>query len=201
MSDAGRKIIESVPYLSPRHAGILGLFSLSVFIVCWIIGAWVDEEWVLFDDSVCRLGVSDITFIRVMYPIDCTVSGLGLGYFGYCIARSSKRKLQTVGYDLCVPFGLALMGIGLVNIDMNYTLHMVFVFAMAIFGGFVIGLTAIDDFRNGDRFTLPYFIIIMAVFLYLTFFNFDYQQPFVYVCMFIWLIYKCYFFIRDDSVN
>lgn len=191
--------VESLPYLNLRHAGYLGLASLGVFIVCWIIGAWMDEEWVLFDDSVCKLGVSDVLAVKIMYPIDCTISGIGLGIFGYSVARSCERKLQAIGYYFCIPFGIALAGLGIVNIDMNFDLHMVFVFAMAIFAGIVIGLTAIDDYRLGNRFTLPYFAIMLVVILLLFIFLPDYQQPITYVGMFIWVGYKCHHFITKET--
>ena len=185
--------------IGPRFAGYVGLISLAQFLICIFIGGFTDENWVLFEDTLCYMGVSDISFIRVMYPITCTLMGLGAAIFGCIVARSSTRKLQVIGYYMCIPFGIFLSGIGIITIDMQYTLHMVCVYLMGASAGFVMGLTSIDDFKNGNKLTLPFFIFLLVGFLYFTFFDMRFQQPFVYLGMFIWLIGKCYHLISTDS--
>ena len=185
--------------LSPKYAGYIGLASLAQFIVCLFIGGFADEKWVLFEDTLCYMGVSEMLFVRVMYPITCTIMGIGSAIFGYIVAKNSTRKLQIIGYYLAIIFGIALIGIGVITIDMQYTLHMICVYVLGAAAGFAIGLTAIDDFMNGNKVTLPFFLFLLFGFLYFTFFDMRFQQPFVYLGMFIWLFGKCYHLITTDS--
>ncbi len=185
--------------LGPRCAGYIGLLSLAQFLICIMIGAFADEDWVLFEDTLCYMGVSEVAFIRVMYPITCTVISIGIAIFGCIVARSSTRRLQVIGYYMCIPFAISLFGIGILNIDLAYIPHMVCVYLMGASGTLVIGLTAIDDFKHGNKVTLPFLVFVLAGFVYFTIFNMDYQQPFVYLGMFIWLIGKCLHLIVTDT--
>jgi hypothetical membrane protein len=186
-------------FLTPKFAGYIALVSIFQFIICVSIGAIADPEWELFENTLCHLGVSDIGFIKVLYPITCTILGIGAMFFGCIVAMYSTHKLQIIGYNICILFGISLIGIGVISIDIDYTLHMIFVYIMGTSAGFVIGLTSIDDFRNGNRYSLPYFIFVMLFFLYFTFFDMRYQQPFVYVAMCIWLFVKCHHLITTDT--
>ena len=185
--------------LGPRCAGYIGLLSLAQFLICLMICAFADEDWALFENTLCYLGLSDILFVRILYPITCTVVGIGIATFGYMVARSSTRKLQVIGYYICLIFGASMIGIGVFTLDAAYTLHMTCVYTMGVSAGLVIGLTAIDDFMHGNKATLLLLIVILVGFTYFSLYNMDYQQPFAYLGMFIWLIGKCIHLISTDS--
>ena len=186
--------------LSPRRAGYLGLLSIAIFVACWVIGALVDDNWVLFEDNLCHLGVSDIVFVRVLYPIGCLLTGSGLMLFGYSIARSCTRRLQAAGYYSCILFGFSMMGIGAINMDFSHDVHMYFVYLMGVAAAIVLALITIDDIRN-RRWAISAFVIFIAVgFLFFTFYNDDYQQAFTITAMLIWLAIKSRGFIVADSV-
>lgn len=187
--------------LSPRHAGYLGLLSVVIFVTCWIVGALVDDEWVLFEDNICNLGVSDITFIRVLYPIGCLLTGLGLMLFGYSVARSCTRGIQAAGYYFCIPFGVSMIGIGMFNLDFNIDVHMVFVYLMGVFAATVLALVTMDDLRQGRR-VIPMFVILIAVgFAYFSLFNEDMQQVVTISGMLMWLSIRSHSLIVTGSVS
>lgn len=192
--------IKSLPYLDPKRAGYLGLASIAVFIVCWVVGALMDDEWRLFEDSICVLGVSDIMFIRVMYPISCILTGLGLAVFGYSVARSSERRLPAVGYYMCILFCISMLGIGIFNMDDFFDLHMDFVYLLGVSSALVMAPVAMDDFRFRRWLPGVYVVILAIVFLILTLYFVDYQQFFTIVGMFIWVGYKCYLCITTGNV-
>ena len=191
---------ESLPYLNIRQAGYLGLLSLAFFIVCWMIGAFADEDWVIFENNVCHLGVSEVDFVRIMYPISCTLTGIGIAIFGYSVGRVCDRRLERIGYYLCLPLGVSLIAIGLIDIDTSLTIHMVFVYSMCISAGIAIGFSGIEDAKKGNWLSLTYLFVVLAIVAYLTIYHMEYQQFFALMAMFFWLTVKCCFFITKGRV-
>ena len=194
-SDADSKLGDPLS-IGPEYAGYIGLASIAVFTICWIIGAWVDEDWVLFEDNLCILGISDVMFVRVLYPIGCTLTGIGLMLFGYSVSRFCDHVLQRCGYLSCIPFGISLIGIGSITLDFSHDLHMVFVYIMGAAAGLVLVLITVDDIIH-RKWIISLFVIFMSLgFAYFNLFDTDYIQPFTITCLFIWLGVKCIHLIR-----
>ena len=200
-SDSNRThaVTGTLPYLSPKYAGYLGLLTILIFTICNVIGAFADEEWVLFEDNLCVLGVSEVGFVRVLYPFSCTIAGLGFMLFGYSVAKSCNRKLQAYGYYACISFGISFLGIGAITIDFNYDLHMAFVFLLGLSAGIALGLITVDDIIL-RKWAISIFVILIAIaFALLFFLNTDYIQAIVIPAMMAWLVIKCRNLIVNGS--
>ena len=189
----------TVSYLDPRRASYLVLSAMVVTVVCWVIAGLMDEDWALFEKTLCHLGTSDILFVRILYPISCAVIGFGLMLFGYSVAKVCDRRLQAAGYYSCILFGISMLGIGFVNMDYSFNLHMTFVYAMGVTAVMVLMPITVDDLKHGKWALFAFVLFIAAGFIFFTIVNTDYQQPFTIACMFIWLIIKSVGIIRTGS--
>lgn len=199
VSEGSNPVPDGSQYADLKYIGYLGYLSIAVFTVCSVIGACLDEEWVLFENNLCVLGISDLDFVRFLYPVSCTITGLGMMMFGYSMGRTCDRRLQALGYYSCILFGISLICIGAFNLDSYRSEHMISVYAMGISATFVMGFITVDDIRH-RKWAISAFVIFMAVgFILLTMFKDGCVQPFTITCMFIWLFIKSRHMVQTGS--
>ena len=120
-------------YLDTKVAACIGMFSIVFFSVCWILGIVLDGDWVWNEDVICRLGISEVEFVANMYLVSCLVTGIGLITCGFGIMRESPRTLEMFAFMCCMIFGVAMIGLGLIDMN-NKGVHRIFSTAIMLFG-------------------------------------------------------------------
>lgn len=177
-------------YLTTRRAAYIGMFVVLLFSVSWVLGIIIDGDWVWNEDVICRLGISESQFVANMYMVSCVVTGLGLMICGFGIMRDSSRMLEKFAFFCCIIFGVAMIGLGL--IDMNDTQHhRIFSTAIMVFGIVTMLFDTIEDFIHRRYYIAIPPVILGIVVLILLLTVPDAVQTISVAGMLVWLFARC----------
>ena len=186
-------------YLDTKVAAYIGMFSIVFFSVCWILGIVLDGDWVWNEDVICRLGISEVEFVANMYLVSCLVTGIGLITCGFGIMRESPRTLEMFAFMCCMIFGVAMIGLGLIDMN-NKGVHRIFSTAIMLFGIVVMTVCTLDDvIQHKYRMALVTFLFGLVV-LAILLIEPDAVQTISVVGMLVWLFIKCILKVKPDLV-
>ena len=184
-------------YLDTKVAACIGMFSIVFFSVCWILGIVLDGDWVWNEDVICRLGISEVEFVANMYLVSCLVTGIGLITCGFGIMRESSRTLEMFAFMCCMIFGVAMIGLGLIDMN-NKGVHRIFSTAIMLFGIVVMTVCTLDDvIQHKYRMALVTFLFGLVV-LAILLIEPDAVQTISVVGMLVWLFVKCILKVKPD---
>ena len=188
----------SAIFTRARRASYLGIFSVLVFSISWIVAAIMDGTWVYGMNMVSDLGVSTVFGARLAFTFGCVVGGLGFRAYGYQVMRSCSRPLVKLTYALCILCGFCLIGVGLFN--ESTLLH--YPFAMSL-GGLAIAAIIIslgDDLIQHKNESALKTIIIFGVFLLSLLGARPFAEATAIIALMTWIFVKCASFIRHNHI-
>ena len=188
----------SATFTRTRRASYLGLFSVLVFAISWIVAVTLDGSWAYGVNMVSDLGVSASLGARIAFFIGCVAGGLGFMGYGYSVMKSCSRPLVKLTYLLCMLSGFCLIGVGL----FNETTVFHYPFALSL-GGFAIAAIIIsiaDDLLQHKNESALKTMLISLVFIISLVGTRPFAEATAIIALLTWIFVKCASFIRNNRV-
>lgn len=184
----------SATFTRTRRTAYLGILSVLLFSVSWIVGVILDGSWAYGVNYLSDLGVSSVLGARVAFTIGCVSAGIGFTAYGYSVVRSCTRPLVKLTYLLCMLCGICLAGVGLFN---EMTLFH-YPFALTL-GGVAIAAILIslaDDLIQRRNESALKTMLIFGVFMLSLVGSRPFAEATAVIALMTWIFVKCASHIR-----
>ncbi len=173
--------------IGPAGFGIAALLGAFVFSVAWIIAVCGDAGWVLGENTVSDLGVSDVQLSADVFKYASIITGLLFFVFGIGKAVFEKDANRASGI-MAIIAALALIGIGTYSKDFgNGNAHL---FSAVVFFLFIAASAALSGYGDHrQRKTIPAAITVVlftASLLALATCSFELAEVVIIACVMIW---------------
>ena len=188
----------SATFTRARRASYLGIFSVLVFAISWIVAVTLDGSWAYGVNMVSDLGVSSSLGARIAFLIGCVGGGIGFMGYGYSVMRSCSRPLVKLAYALCILSGFCLIGVGL----FNETTVFHYPFALSL-GGFAIAaiiISIVDDLIQHKHESALKTVLISLVFIISLVGSRPFAEATAIIALLTWIFVKCASFIRSNRI-
>lgn len=189
-----------IPESPTKSYAAVGLASVLVFAACCLIAIPFDGDWAIDRDMMCELGVSESLSSCFLFFFGCVFGGSGVALYGYLMYTTAELTWPKVIYVTTTITGLALVCIGL--FDMESSIHEVFTTTLAISSGTCLVASMIDDILRRRPWPCVLTAIVCASVVYMFFFQPNYVQPLTISLMVIWLSTRSIFImtsvVKDD---
>ena len=167
--------------------GIAALLGAFVFSVAWIIAVCGDASWVLGENTISDLGVSDVQISADLFKYACIITGVLFAIFGIGKAIFEERANRASGI-ITIIAALALIGVGVYNKDFgNGNAHLFVAIVFFLFTGIAAILSGYGDYH--EKKTIPTAITVVAfvvgLFAYATC-SLALAEVVIVVCILIW---------------
>lgn len=148
--------------IGPAGPGIAAICAAFIFAIAWIVAACGDVTWVVGENTLSDLGVSDVGVSADAFNYGCIICGALFAIFGVGKAAFEKRCNSASGIMMIIA-GLALIGVGVFTKDFgNGNAHLAVAYAFFLFLTISIILTGIGDYQ--EKKTIPVAVTV-AIFM------------------------------------
>ena len=188
----------SATFTKSRRAAYLGLLSVLVFSVSWIVGVILDGTWAYGINYLSDLGVSPVFGARVAFTVGCIAAGVGFIAYSYSVMKTCPRPLVKLTYLLSIVCGICLIGVGTFN--EGTLLH--YPFALTL-GGFAIAAIMIsigDDLVERKHESALKTALIFLVFVISLVGTRQFAEATAVIALMTWVFVKCASFIRHNRI-
>lgn len=176
---------------------MLGILSVSLFIVFCLIAMVADGSWEYNRDMLCELGVSDSLLSCFLFLSACVFSGVGLSMCGAFLFGSSTGFWRRARYLFLVIGGAALVFVGIFN--MHTSVHEIFTTTLATATALGMIVSGVEDILL--RRWVPCTVTLVAglTIIYLFLFEPKIVQAVTILLTLLWIGYRCTIAIRLDA--
>ncbi len=181
-----------------RRASYIGVLSVAIFSICWIVAAMLDGSWVYGANMVSDLGVSAVRSARVVFEAGCIAAGIGFAGYGYSIMSVCSRPLVKITYALCMVCGFCLIGVGLFN-ELS-PVHIPCALTLGIVATIAVAISTIDDIIQGNVVAIVKTALISVIVLISLFFGVPFAEATMIICLMAWILVKSSLFIKMDRI-
>ena len=190
---------EKGPFLDVRHAAYIEAISISAFVICWIIMAFLDGDWSWNTNMVSDFGISESSIVRNIFAMACAVCGIGMAVCSYSFVAYTPSFWTRLTYIFCMISGVLLIGVGL--FDKEYAAHDFCAVAMCFPAILSMITMGVCDFLE-HRYRLIMISALMGVLcLFLMLFIPEYTQSVSIMCLLLWFLIRCIVFIWLDDIR
>lgn len=167
--------------------GIAALLGAFIFSVAWIIAVCGDASWVLGENTISDLGVSDVQISADLFKYACIITGVLFAIFGIGKAIFEKKANCASGIFAIIA-ALALIAVGVYNKDFgNGNAHLFVAYMFFLFTAIAAILSGYGDYH--EKKTIPTAITVVAfvvgLFAYATC-SLALAEVVIVVCILIW---------------
>ena len=148
-------------FLDVRRSTMIGMISILIFATLNLTAIFIDGDW-RPSMMICELGRSDVTFVSILFTINCAISGIGMILCGYGILKEEVRQMVCISYIMIMCIGTFLIFVGL--FDMNTDVHAGYAFAVAFILGTSLVTMIADDILQ-HRYVLVACIVVILLIL------------------------------------
>ena len=190
---------ENGPFLDIRHAAYIEAVSIGMFIICWIVMAFLDGDWSWNSNMVSDFGISESSVVRNMFAMACAICGVNMAVCSYCIASYTPSFWTRLSYAFCIVSGILLVGVGL--FDKEFAIHDFCAVGMcfpAILSMITMGVCDYLEKRYG-LIAISASLGVICGFLML--FIPEYTQSVAIMCLLFWFLIRCFVFIWLDNIR
>ena len=174
--------------IGPAGFGIAAILGAFIFSVAWIIAVCADASWVLGENTISDLGVSDVQISADLFKYACIISGALFAIFGIGKAIFEEKSNRASGI-ITIIAALALIGVGVYNKDFgNGNAHLFVAIVFFLFTGIVAILSGYGDYH--EKKTIPLAVTVVAftaaLFAFATC-DLPLAEVAVVICILIWI--------------
>lgn len=148
---------------SPAGFGVIAICAAFVFSIMWMVAALGDASWVIGENTLSDLGVSDVQITADLFMYACMIVGVltvifGIGKAGY------ETGCNRAGGILVIIAGIFLILVGYFNKDYgNGDIHLAAAYLFFIFLALSVFVTAFGDWAEGKTLAVAYSIIATVI--------------------------------------
>lgn len=145
--------------IGPAGPGIAAICGAFIFAIAWIVAACGDLSWMVGEDTLSVLGVSDVQVSADAFNYGCMVTGVlfaifGLGKFAF------ETKCNRASGAMILIAGIALIGVGIFTKDYgNGNPHLIVAYAFFLFLVISAVLSGIGDYN--EKKTIPLAVTVV----------------------------------------
>lgn len=171
---------------------LAGICAAFIFSVVWICASNADMSWMIGENSISDLGVSEVKLSVYMFKYGCIVCGILIFIFGFGKAKNEDRYNQISGYMISIS-GVFVVIVGVINKDMwSGNEHLIA--AYAAFFLFTIGviLSGFSDWKNKSMISVSVTIMLLSIVIGISINGtIEMTEAISTICAIIWILFNC----------
>lgn len=175
--------------IGPAGFGIAAVCGAFIFSVAWIVAACGDASWILGEDTLSMLGISDVQVSADAFNYACIITGVLFAIFGFGKLGFEKGCNRASGAMIIIA-GIALLGIGIFTKDFgNGNAHLIVAYLFFLFLALSVILSGIGDYK--EKKTIPVaatVILFMISFGSIAFQSLAMIEAITVACALLWAV-------------
>lgn len=174
---------------SPAPFAVIGICVAFIFAVVWVIAANADPSWVLGENTLSDMGVSDVQLTADLFNYGTMLCGVLILIYGIGKAYCESRCSRASGCMLAIA-GIFMIGIGYMTKDVgNGNLHEIVAYLFFLFLLIAVITSAFGDWAEGKKLNVAVTIILFLITLWaLAFDTLAMAEAVAVACALVWII-------------
>ena len=152
--------------VGPAGPGIAAICGSFILAIAWIVAACGDTSWIVGEDTLSVLGISDVQVSADAFNYGCIVAGIlfaifGLGKFAF------ETKCNRASGAMILIAGIALIGVGVFTKDFgNGNAHLFVAYLFFLFLAISVILSGIGDYYEKKTIPLAATVVLFMISLF-----------------------------------
>ena len=175
-----------------------GCLSSIAFTACWIISAFIWDDWTLGQYSLSSLGSCGVDSAEMFFNFGCLITGFLVIFPGLYLVEDGNRFFRISGYAALIC-GVACAAIGVVT--ENYgVMHNLAASIYAVFAATFIASSGAGDYLEGKKVLTAVAAILLIISGILSLVQpFEVFEPVAVSCILLWTFIQSAFLLMRNT--